>query len=87
MTVLCDSVIKPAYELNVKHIIVKGECKQPSFMSVDADNIIIETIKPCEDNERIYHRLYDAEGTYTNTTLNLNKDANRLKLLTCWRRQ
>ena len=31
-----------------------------------ADNVIVEVIKPCEDNEKAFiARLYEAEGTYT----------------------
>lgn len=31
---------------------------------------MIEAIKPCEDNDKAYIiRLYEAEGTYTNSTL------------------
>lgn len=68
-----DSVIKPAYELNYKPIVVSGEWSRPSFAGVDCGNIIIEAIKPCEEDEKAYiMRLYDAEGTYTNTTLTLN---------------
>ncbi|MGB8455807.1 MAG: glycoside hydrolase family 38 C-terminal domain-containing protein [Anaerocolumna sp.] len=68
-----DSVIKPAYELNYKPIVVSGEWSRPSFAGVDCGNIIIEAIKPCEEDDKAYiMRLYDAEGTYTNTTLTLN---------------
>ena len=45
-------MIKPAYELNVKPIIIRGKLEADSFASVDRDNIIIETVKPCEDNEK-----------------------------------
>lgn len=68
-----DTVIKPAYELNYKPIIVNGEWNKSSFARVDSSNIIIETVKPCEEEENAYIlRLYDAEGTYTNTELSVN---------------
>lgn len=68
-----DTVIKPAYELNYKPIAVNGEWNKASFAKVDCGNIIIEAVKPCEEEERAYiMRLYDAEGTYTNTTLTLD---------------
>jgi alpha-mannosidase len=74
-------VIKPAYELNVKPIIIKGKLEADSFASVDRDNIIIETVKPCEDNEKAYiMRMYDAEGTYTRAVLSLGRDAKRVSL-------
>ncbi|MBW7453018.1 alpha-mannosidase [Paenibacillus sepulcri] len=65
-----DSVIKPAYEFNYKPLIIPGECSFEKFISVSAPNIIIEAIKPCEDNDKAYViRLYEAEGTYTNSSL------------------
>jgi alpha-mannosidase len=76
-----NSVIKPAYELNVKPIIIRGKLEADSFASVDRDNIIIETVKPCEDNEKAYiMRMYDAEGTYTRAVLSLGRDAKRVSL-------
>ena len=67
-----DTVIKPAYELNYKPIIVSGEWNKASFAKTDRSNIIIEAVKPCEDEENAFIlRLYDAEGTYTNTNLTL----------------
>lgn len=65
-----DSVIKPAYAFNYKPVIVPGVCSFDSFIRVSEPNVIIEAIKPCEDNEKAYIvRLYEAEGTYTNSTL------------------
>ncbi|WP_220138846.1 alpha-mannosidase [Paenibacillus anseongensis] len=65
-----DSVIKPAYAFNYKPILVPGVCSFESFIRVSEPNIMIETIKPCEDNDKAYIiRMYEAEGTYTNSTL------------------
>jgi alpha-mannosidase len=65
-----DSVIKPAYLLNYKPIIVQGEYTEQSLAKVSASNIIIETVKPLEEQEKAFIlRMYEAEGTYTNTTL------------------
>ncbi|ANS75453.1 hypothetical protein AWM70_13250 [Paenibacillus yonginensis] len=70
------SVIHPAYELNVRPIVVKGKVDGNQFASVDADNVLIEAIKPCEDAERAFIlRLYEAEGTYTRTKLTLGGQA------------
>jgi len=64
------SVARPAYELNYPVTIIKGRLPMDAFIEVCADNVIIETIKPCEDAERAYiARLYEAEGTYTSTRL------------------
>ncbi|UKS29482.1 glycosyl hydrolase-related protein [Paenibacillus sp. HWE-109] len=71
-----DSVIKPAYVFNYKPLIIPGECSFTKFISVSAPNIIVEAIKPCEDNEKAYViRLYEAEGTYTNSTLVFDRNA------------
>jgi alpha-mannosidase len=65
-----DSVIKPAYLLNYKPIIVQGEYMEQSLAKVSASNLIIETVKPLEEQEKAFIlRIYEAEGTYTNTTL------------------
>jgi alpha-mannosidase len=63
-----NSVIKPAYQFNIKPIIVPGIRDESSFVKISADNIIIEAVKPLEENEKAFIlRLYEAEGTYTTT--------------------
>ncbi len=67
-----NSVIKPAYELNIPPVVSQGEYKITKLIEVEADNIIVETVKPCEDNERAFIvRMYDAEGAYTRTGIKL----------------
>ncbi len=69
-----SSVIQPAYMFNIKPIVVPGIKEEDSFVNVNADNIIIETVKPLEDNEKAYIlRFYEAEGSYTNTKVKFNK--------------
>jgi alpha-mannosidase len=71
-----ETVIQPAYCLNYKPIVVTGNYQKNSFAALNCDNIIIEAIKPCEDQEKAFIiRLYDAEGTYTNAVLSLQEDA------------
>lgn len=66
------SVIQPAYLLNVPHIVSSGDFTLKTPAKADKPNIIIETIKPCEDEERAYIiRAYEAEGTYTNCQLQI----------------
>lgn len=66
------SVIQPAYRLNVPHIVSSGNFALRTPVKVDKPNIIIETIKPCEDKEHAYIiRAYEAEGTHTNCQLRL----------------
>ncbi len=68
------TVINPAYEFNYPVIVSRGEKEKESFLSVNQENIIIETIKPCEDEQNAFIvRLYEAEGTYTNTILEFPK--------------
>ena len=62
-----NAVVKPAYELNVPHIVSSGYFELERLISVDKPNIVVEAVKPCEDAQNAYIvRLYEAEGTYTN---------------------
>lgn len=71
-----NSVIKPAYELNIPPVVSDGEYCVSPLIELEADNVIVEAIKPCEDNERAFIvRMYDAEGAYTRTNIKLFKDA------------
>ena len=65
-----DTVVNPAYALNYPVLAAKGDYSAPELARIDRSNIIIETVKPCEDAQRAYIvRLYEAEGTQTNATL------------------
>lgn len=65
-----DCVIKPAYEFNYKTIATNADNKMNSFIKTNSSNIIIETIKACEDSQNAYIvRMYDAVGAYTNATV------------------
>lgn len=67
-----ESVIKPAYLLNYPAPAVLGEADcdyRGSLLFVDADNIIIETVKPAEDSDGFIARIYEAEGTFTSCNL------------------
>ena len=71
-----ESVVIPAYELNVPAVAVNGACNAPSFVSTDAPNIIIETVKPAEDGSDAYVlRAYECEGTKTKCNLSLSAPA------------
>ncbi len=70
------SVIEPAYMLNVPAITAAGEYKSTALLTIDAASIIVECVKPCEDSEKAFiARLYEAEGTYTNTSVSLFEGA------------
>lgn len=70
-----ESVIRPSYMLNVPHIVSDGCFETKPLAKPDRPNIIVESIKPCEDEERAYVvRLYEAEGTRTNCKIRLCTD-------------
>ena len=70
-----NSVIRPAYEINYPVLTRNGGYELSSFLSLNQDNVLVEAIKPCEDEERAYIvRLYEAEGAYTNVKLELPKE-------------
>ena len=63
-----EAVSKPGYLLNYPVITVNGEYKTEPLFAVDADNIVIETIKPCEDSEKAFIvRMYECIGARTVT--------------------
>ena len=65
-------MIKPTYRFNISPIVVNGSYEEESLVKVEADNIMIEAVKPAQDQEKAFVlRLYEAEGTYTNTKLSL----------------
>ena len=65
-----DTVVQPAYALNYPPLVLAGRRELPSLVTVDADNVIVETVKPCEDAEQAYIlRLYAAEGGSATATL------------------
>ncbi|MBQ8897075.1 MAG: alpha-mannosidase [Clostridia bacterium] len=74
-----ETVIRPAYELNYKPVIVRGRKDLPSLASMDKSNLVIETVKPCEDADRAFIlRIYEAEGARTVGKLNLGIDVKRV---------
>ena len=76
-----DTVIKPAYALNYRPLITKGAFELPKLLGIDAANVIIETIKPCEDSENAFiARLYEAEGTYANATVKAGFDVKKVEI-------
>ncbi|HOX39238.1 MAG TPA: glycoside hydrolase family 38 C-terminal domain-containing protein [Candidatus Brocadiia bacterium] len=70
-----ESVVRPAYELNVPAIAApaggKAQCLS-SLIEVDAPNVIIESVKKAEKGKGIVVRLYEAEKTGVNANLKFN---------------
>ncbi|MDR2043983.1 MAG: alpha-mannosidase [Clostridium sp.] len=68
--------VRESYQLNVPLLTVVGKgrpaCDQPSsLLSVDAPNVMIETVKRSEDGEGVVIRLYEYENARTSARLTL----------------
>jgi alpha-mannosidase len=77
-----QNVVCPAYELNTPVIVAPGALKAPlaAPVLVDADNVIVEAVKPAEDIENAYVvRLYEAERARTVTQLTFPADVKRVQ--------
>ena len=67
------------YELNVPLRSISGTPQQDhhashlSLAHVEADNVIIETVKKAEKSDDIILRLYEASGATTRTTLTFDR--------------
>lgn len=56
--------------LNYRPIIVEGDYQLPNLFQLEGGSVILETVKPCEDTQKAFIlRLYEAEGTYSQTVL------------------
>ena len=65
------SVIQPAYAFNYQPL--AGFAREESFLTAGPYNIIIESVKPCEDTQNAYIvRMYESQGDYTQASLNLS---------------
>ena len=64
---------RPAYAFNYKPVQVAGVREIPSLISADKPNLVIETLKACEDSENAFiARVYEAEGGFTHGKLSLS---------------
>lgn len=54
-----SGVLKKAYELNIPLKIIRGKEGERTFIRIDADNIMLETVKLSEDDNAIVLRLYE----------------------------
>jgi len=69
-----ESVVRPAYELNVSPVVVHGVVKTSagagtSLVSVDAPNVIVEAIKAPQVGDGFVLRLYEAGKTGTHAKI------------------
>lgn len=65
--------VKEAYKLNQPALSVGGGVPgtQNSFVSVDKDNVILETVKMAEDGEGVILRMYECENALTKAFIKL----------------
>lgn len=61
-----SGVVREAYDLNVPVTVVSGNGGEGSLFGVDAENVVIETVKPAEDGSTdVIVRLYEAKRCAT----------------------
>ncbi len=77
-----ENVIRPAYELNVPALAVHGSKEIAAPVTVEAPNVIVETVKPCEDTQNAYIvRMYEAEGAYAETAVSVPAAARETQIV------
>lgn len=75
---IVGSVMQAAYNLNVPlqaQSITSHDgsaASDAAYLTVDSPNIIVETIKPAENDQGLIIRLYESSGSSVKTSLNLN---------------
>ena len=71
-----ESVIRPAYELNVKPVAFRGGnsgTAPVSLLSVDQSNVLVESIKWAETKNAFVVRLYEAEKSLAHTRITFGR--------------
>jgi alpha-mannosidase len=65
-----SGIVREGYELNCPVLVFPGSAGEASIFKIDADNIILETVKLAEDgSDDIILRLYECKRNLTNCTL------------------
>jgi alpha-mannosidase len=65
-----SDVVREAYDLNVPVLVAAGTGGEGSLFGLDAENVIIEGVKPAEDGSQdVIVRLYEAKRCATRCTL------------------
>lgn len=76
----CD-VVRQGYELNVKPAVTPGLVETFSAVSIDKENVILDTMKPAEDGSGdVILRLYEAKKAAVQTEVNLHFAAGKAYL-------
>ncbi len=69
-----QTVVRPAYELNIPAFAVGGKADITAPAEIDRANIIAEAVKPAEDGSNAFIiRLYECEGTKTQANIRINR--------------
>ena len=69
-----ENTIHESYMLNNPVLCFGGSNYFEKLLTVNKPNIIVEAIKPCEDNQKAYIvRMYESEGSYTSAKISLGK--------------
>lgn len=71
------NVVREAYALNVPLRVSTGASPVPSLLSVNTENVIVDTVKKAEDDDALIVRLYEAHGTaaFVNVNFGFNPRA------------
>jgi alpha-mannosidase len=72
-TVAESGLVKEAYDLNCPATALPGARATESALSLSAENVFIDTVKPAEDgSDDVILRIYEAAGARTDATLTVN---------------
>lgn len=73
-----DTVVVPAYALNNPVLTTPGRIDYRPPVMIDSDHVIVETVKPCEDQDRAFIvRLYECEGSQAQVKVTPGFEARR----------
>ena len=73
--------MKQALELNVPALVLPHVLpSMDSFMNVDQENILLDTIKQAEDSDALVVRLYEYQNKTTQATLTINQSVEKVYL-------
>lgn len=68
-----SGLIQKGYELNTAPVLASGEQSTFSWIEVENDNIILDTLKVSEDGEGIILRFYESVGSETKAEIRLSE--------------
>ncbi len=72
-------VVRRAHEFNTPWLVVPGSGEAESRLSVDAPDLVIDTVKKAEDSDALIVRLYEANGCRGKATLTVRAPFTRVE--------